>query len=226
MSEQIRTMFARISPGYDKANAWLSLGLHHRWRRLAVRASGVRAGHRALDLATGTGDLALALVESVTVDGEVWASDFSLAMLRRARAKVMKAGVALQAADAQRLPYRDESFDVISIAFGIRNVDDPLATLREMKRVLRPSGSIVVVEFGRPTGIAGALFDLYARVWMPFLGGLLTGDRAAYRYLVRSSAAFPCGDAFAGLMNSAGLQVTEVKRLHGGVVFIYTATRS
>jgi len=225
MSEQIRSMFTRISSGYDRANAWLSLGLHRRWRHLAVRASGVRPGQRVLDLATGTGDLALAFAGAVTPAGEVWASDFSLAMLDRARAKAMKRGIVLQAADIQRLPYRDENFDVISIAFGIRNVDDPLAALREMRRVLRRDGSIVVVEFGQPIGIAGVLFNLYARVWMPFLGELLTGDRAAYRYLVRSSAAFPCGDAFADLMHSAGLKIMAVKRLHGGVVFIYTATR-
>jgi len=225
MSERIRSMFTRIAPGYDRANAWLSLGFHRRWRRLAVRASGIRMGWRVLDLATGTGDLALAFTRAVTGAGEVWASDFSIAMLERARARVWKAGIVLHAADAQRLPYRDESFDVVSIAFGIRNVDDPLTALREMKRVLRPGGSVVVMEFGQPVGIVGALFNLYARAWIPFLGGLLTGDREAYRYLVRSSVAFPCGDVFADLMRSAGLKIMAIKRLHGGVVFIYTATR-
>ncbi len=218
-------MFTRISPGYDRANAWLSLGLHRRWRRLAVYASGVQPGQRTLDLATGTGDLALAFADAVTSAGEVWASDFSLAMLGRAREKAMNTRIVLQAADAQRLPYRDGSFDVVSIAFGIRNVDNPLTALREMGRVLRPGGVIVVVEFGQPVGMAGALFHLYARTWMPFLGGILAGDRTAYRYLVRSSKAFPCGNAFADMMRSAGLKVTALQRLHGGVVFIYTATR-
>ena len=206
MSEQVREMFASIARRYDAANEVLSLGVHRGWRRAAVRLSGVVHGDRVLDCATGTGDLALAFKRAVGLTGEVVGTDFCAEMLASAPAKARRAGleVRFEVADALALPYADRSFDVASIAFGIRNVDDPVRCLREMARVVRPSGRVVVLEFGQPRGPFGALFRVYSRQVMPAIGGLLTGNRSAYEYLPRTAAAFPAGDRFLALMEEAG----------------------
>ncbi|HEX9602680.1 MAG TPA: ubiquinone/menaquinone biosynthesis methyltransferase, partial [Myxococcales bacterium] len=172
MSEQVREMFASIARRYDAANEVLSLGVHRAWRRAAVRLSGVLPGDRVLDCATGTGDLALAFKRAVGPSGEVVGTDFCAEMLASAPAKAQRAGlpVRFEVADALSLPYADASFDVASIGFGIRNVDDPVRCLREMARVVRPGGRVVVLEFGQPRGPFGALFRVYSRQVMPALG--------------------------------------------------------
>ena len=206
MSAEVREMFASIAPRYDAANEVLSLGAHKTWRRAAVRLSRAVPGNRVLDCATGTGDLALEFKRAVGPSGSVVGTDFCAEMLAPAPAKAARAGldVRFEVADALALPFADASFDVASIAFGIRNVDDPVRCLREMSRVVRPGGRVVVLEFGQPRGAFGAAFRLYSRVVMPAVGGLLTGNRAAYEYLPRTAAAFPAGDRFLALMDRAG----------------------
>jgi demethylmenaquinone methyltransferase / 2-methoxy-6-polyprenyl-1,4-benzoquinol methylase len=159
-----------------------------------------------LDCATGTGDLALEFKRAVGEAGRVVGTDFCKEMLEPAPAKAAKAGlkVEFEVADALALPYPDATFDVASIAFGIRNVDDPVKCLKEMARVVKPGGRVVVLEFGQPRGLFGALFRFYSKVIMPFVGGLLTGNRAAYEYLPRTSAAFPAGEHFVALMDQSG----------------------
>jgi demethylmenaquinone methyltransferase/2-methoxy-6-polyprenyl-1,4-benzoquinol methylase len=207
MSEQVREMFSAIAPRYDLANEVLSLGIHHRWRRRAVEASGARSGLSVLDCATGTGDLALAFKRAVGRQGEVVGTDFCAEMLERAPSKAQSAGleVRFEVADALALPYPNGRFDIASIAFGIRNVDDPVRCLAELARVVRPGGRVVVLEFGQPTGPFGALFRFYSRFLMPFIGGWLSGNRSAYRYLPRTAAAFPAGERFLELMDQAGV---------------------
>jgi demethylmenaquinone methyltransferase/2-methoxy-6-polyprenyl-1,4-benzoquinol methylase len=224
MSEQVREMFSSIAPRYDLANEVLSFGVHRLWRRATIRASGARAGQRVLDCASGTGDLALAFKRKVGDAGEVLGTDFCEPMLVHARRKAEEAHLAVrfEQADATRLPYKDAQFDISSISFGIRNVDDPVKCLRELSRVVRPGGRVVVLEFGQPRGLFGALYAFYSRTVMPFIGGLLTGNRGAYSYLPRTAAAFPAGDKFLALMKEAGsFSRYEARPLLSGMAFIY-----
>lgn len=212
-------MFDRIAPSYDRGNAVLSFGVHRRWKRRAVREARCGPGTRALDLATGTGDLAFLLEAR---GAEVVGVDFTRGMLDLARAKGR--GPAFIAGDATRIPVRAASFDAATIAFGVRNVDDPVACLREMRRAVRPGGRVVVLEFGQPRGLLKGPFRFYSRHVLPRVGGLLSGDRGAYEYLEKTSAAFPSGDAFLRLMEEAGLSGAKAKALTGGVAWLYVAT--
>ena len=224
MSEEVRDMFATIAPRYDRANRILSLGIDQAWRRRAVKASGAKPGDRILDLATGTGDLAFRFERKVGRDGKVTGTDFCEPMLAVARHKAARKGrtVTFQMADAMDLPFTDRSFDVASIAFGIRNVDDPVAALREMRRVVKPGGRIVVLEFGQPNGLWGGMYRTYARHVMPRVGGWITGQRGAYEYLPRTAAAFPAGERFVELMDKAGPWASRTATpLTGGVAYLY-----
>ncbi|TMA86549.1 MAG: bifunctional demethylmenaquinone methyltransferase/2-methoxy-6-polyprenyl-1,4-benzoquinol methylase UbiE [Deltaproteobacteria bacterium] len=228
MSAEVREMFASIARRYDTANEVLSLGIHKGWRRAAVQLSGARAGQRVLDCATGTGDLALEFKRAVGPPGEVIGTDFCAEMLQTAPAKAAREGLEVKfaLADALALPYPDGQFDIASIAFGIRNVDDPLRCLREMARVVKPGGCVIVLEFGQPRGPFGALFRAYSRGVMPVVGGLLTGNRAAYEYLPRTAAAFPSGEKFRALMGEAGaFRASEAHPLTFGTAYVYRGVK-
>ena len=216
--QRIRSMFASISGRYDRANQVLSAGVHHRWRRRAVRWSGAGAGDAVLDCATGTGDLAIAFRKS---GARVVATDFVPEMLAIARTKAPD--IEFRLADVTALPYDDASFDVASIAFGIRNVDDPAKGLAEMARVVRPGGRVMVLELGSPENpMFRALYDTYRRHALPRVGGALTGQRGAYEYLEASSADFPCGEAFVQLMRSSGkFAEIEFRALTFGIAYLY-----
>jgi demethylmenaquinone methyltransferase/2-methoxy-6-polyprenyl-1,4-benzoquinol methylase len=227
MSEQVRSMFAEIAPSYDKTNSVLSMGIHHLWRRRAVAASGATRGDRVLDCATGTGDLALGFKEAVGAEGTVVGTDFCAEMMETGPAKSSARGlpVTFEVADAMALPYPTASFDIASISFGIRNVDDPVQCLREMGRVVRPGGRVVVLEFGQPGGLFGMIYRWYSRVVIPFVGGLLSGQRAAYDYLPRTSAAFPAEGRFVALMEqSQAFSSMRFERLSLGIAVLYVGT--
>jgi len=217
-------MFSRIAGTYDRANSVLSGGVHHRWRKRAVRESGAGPGASVLDCATGTGDLAIEFKLAVGGAGRVIGSDFCADMLAYAPIKSEKLGIEIvwEAQDAMRLTYPDNSFDVASIAFGIRNVDDPLQALRSMARVVKPGGRVVVLEFGRPLWWMRPLFSIYSRIAIPVVGGLVSGKRDAYEYLIRTSAAFPAGDAFLRMMAETGAFAdTRMLPLTGGISYLY-----
>lgn len=220
-------MFTGIARRYDRVNDVLSFGVHRRWRRVAVRKSGAQQGNSILDLATGTGDLAFAFHRKVGDQGRVVGLDFSAGMLAEAARKVAKRKVPLHLlrGDALALPFDADGFDVASIAFGIRNVDDPSQCVAEMARVVRPGGRVVVLEFGTPKGILGPGYRWYSRHIMPRVGQLVTGNRAAFEYLPRTAAAFPYGAKFEALMRNAA-QFSEVKTipLTGGVAWLYVGT--
>jgi demethylmenaquinone methyltransferase/2-methoxy-6-polyprenyl-1,4-benzoquinol methylase len=227
MSTEVRQMFSSIATRYDVTNEVLSFGIHRLWRRAAVRYSGAKPGDSILDCATGTGDLALVFKRKVGASGRVVGTDFCPEMLQSAPAKAQKEGLAVefQVADAMALPFADDTFDVASIAFGIRNVDDPVKCLKEMARVVKPGGRVVVLEFGQPQGAFGSLFRFYSKTIMPAIGGLLTGNRAAYEYLPRTAAAFPAGEKFLGLMDQAGAYRERVANpMTFGTSYVYVGT--
>ncbi len=220
-------MFADIASDYDRVNTVLSFGVHHAWRTKTIAESGVKAGDKVLDCATGTGDLAIAFKKAVGKEGYVLGTDFCAPMIEPAPAKAEKEGLSIdfEVADAMDLPYEDNRFDVSSISFGIRNVDEPVTALKEMARVVRPGGKVVVLEFGQPNGLMKWPYELYSQHIMPTLGGWLSGNREAYTYLPRTSAAFPAGEKFLALMDESG--AFEVKRavsLTGGIAYIYIGT--
>jgi demethylmenaquinone methyltransferase/2-methoxy-6-polyprenyl-1,4-benzoquinol methylase len=220
-------MFDRIAARYDAMNRVLSFGLDRGWRRRTVRALQLGASPRVLDLATGTGDLAVDIARmhpGATVIG----LDPSREMLAVAQRKLVARGLAgrvtLVRGDAQCLPYRACEMDAATIAFGIRNVPDRLAALREMARVVRPGGRVAVLELGEPRrGVLARAARFHTRHVVPRLGALLSGARE-YRYLQRSIAAFPPSAEFAALMARAGLHVVEVAPLTFGVCTLYVAT--
>jgi len=228
--KQIRAMFGSIARGYDRANNVLSGGIHHLWRRKLVRWSGAAPGDRVLDCATGTGDLAIAFARVVGDSGAVTGTDFSPEMLEPAPTKAERAGVkvAFRPADVTALPFADAAFDVASISFGIRNVVDRVGGLREMARVVRPGGRVMVLEFGQPdSAVFGPLFNFYSRKVLPRLGGLLTGNYEAYSYLDRSAGAFPCRDEFLALMEQTGLLTQlEWRSYTGGIAYAYRGVRA
>lgn len=222
--QRIQRMFAAIAPAYDLNNRLHSFGSDQRWRRRAVALSELRPGERVLDVACGTGDLTEAFAAAGA--GEVVGGDFTEPMLEIARTKALRLPPAqrpiYRAADAMALDFPDASFDVVSIAFGIRNVSEPPQALREFRRVLRPGGRLVVLEFTQPPNrLIRALNGFYCRQVMPRSAALIAGDRAgAYRYLPRSVDTFLDHSQLAEAFRTAGFTVTHQELLTLGVVAI------
>lgn len=221
----VREMFGRIAPRYDLMNRLMTGGQDAHWRRLAVTAATAADGDHFLDVATGTGDLALALAdaEGRTVIG----LDFAAPMIALAEAKrAARPGVAFVVGDAMRLPFPDATFDACTIAFGLRNLPGYAAGIAEMARVLKPGGRLVCLELTPyRTPVLGRVFDVYFRQVVPRLGGWLSCDREAYRYLPSSVAAFPTAEQLAALMQQTGFQQVTVNKVGGGMVAIHTAVR-
>ncbi len=224
MSEKVRSMFADIADDYDRINSVLSFGVHHAWRKKAVLESGAIEGDHVLDCATGTGDLAIEFKKAVGDSGYVMGTDFCAPMIEPAPKKAEEAGLQIdfEVADAMNLPYDENKFDIASIAFGIRNVDEPVTALREMARVVKPGGRVVVLEFGQPKGLLKFPYELYSQHIMPAIGGWLSGNREAYTYLPKTSAKFPAGDKFLSLMDESGSFASRrAIKLTGGISYVY-----
>lgn len=227
MSEKVKNMFADIADDYDRINSILSFGVHNAWRKKTVLESGAKPGDRVLDCATGTGDLAFEFKKTVGHEGYVIGTDFCKEMIEHAPGKAdkMKLVVDFEVADAMNLPYKDDSFTISSIAFGIRNVDDPLVCLQEMARVVKPGGRVVILEFGQPKGIVRIPYKFYSKHVMPAIGGFISGNREAYTYLPETSAKFPAGDKFLELMDEAGsFSERRAEKLTGGIAYVYIGT--
>lgn len=218
----IQRMFAEVADGYDRANRVLSLGVDVWWRKRTVAVAAVRPGERVLDVCAGTGDLSLELARrGATVVG----ADFCAPMLRHAQAKAAArtAPPRFLAGDAMALPFAAATFDLVTVAFGIRNVEDPVAALREMVRVVKPGGRVVVLEFCRPrVPLLGRAWLFYFRKVLPRLGRFVNGvDNGAYQYLPDSVMTFPERAAFRELMARAGLRAPTQTILSGGIAAIY-----
>jgi demethylmenaquinone methyltransferase/2-methoxy-6-polyprenyl-1,4-benzoquinol methylase len=217
----VRAMFSRVAPRYDLLNHLLSFNQDRRWRaRTVARLEAVlhRPGARVLDLCCGTGDLLLALQAGCR--GVVLGLDFSRAMLSGARRKDPRC--VLVEADALRIPIADAALDLITIAFGFRNLADYRAGLKEMRRVLRPGGTLAILEFSRPPNpLWAALYGFYSRRVLPLLGGVLSGDPSAYRYLPASVRRFPSPEELADEMVRAGFAEVGFELLSGGIVCLH-----
>jgi demethylmenaquinone methyltransferase/2-methoxy-6-polyprenyl-1,4-benzoquinol methylase len=216
--EAIAAMFGRVAPRYDFLNHALCGGTDLYWRWRLVRAVKAQHPGRVLDVATGSGDVLLALQKRV--GGDSVGADFCLPMLRRARAK---SAVRLVAGDALHLPFPDGSFDAITIAFGLRNVADRPAGLREMRRLLRPGGRAYVLEFSHPAAWFAPLYFWYLRRIMPHYAQLFTPERGAYEYLGESIRAFPNQPALAEMMRAAGFRAARWNNLTLGIVALHVA---
>ena len=216
-------MFGCIARRYDLANHLLSCGIDFYWRRRAAEIVAGWRPHRIADLATGTGDLALALQKKLP-DAEIVGVDFLPEMLDLARRKGVRQIVL---ADAMNLPFGDASFDCVTIAFGLRNLENWAAALAEMSRVLKTNGHLLVLEFSLPTTpILRAIYRFYLHRCLPLFGSFLTGKKTAYDYLGDSIEEFPGGNAMCELMAANGFTHTTFEPLTGGIVTIYTAQKS
>lgn len=226
--EIIRSMFSKVAANYDKGNNVLSMGIHHLWRKRLVKYSGAKAGDHVLDCATGTGDLAIEFKKNVGATGNVIGTDFCAEMLIPAPAKARERGLEIkfEQADVTQLQYADNSVDVSSISFGIRNVGNPVKGLQEMARVTKSGGKVMVLEFGQVRmPILGPLYNFYSQKILPKIGGLVTGQKEAYEYLQKSSAAFPCRENFIKMMEETGsFSKCEYITLSGGIAYIYKGT--
>jgi len=219
-------MFNSVAESYDSANDLLSLGMHRVWKKNFVNgiSPDTKAFFEILDCATGTGDIAIEIQRRYK-RAKVTGIDFSEKMLDQAPAKAVKAGfkkIRFLAADILKLPFSDNSFDHITISFGIRNVENLLAAIAEFERVLKPNGQLHVLEFGQPQNhIWSKIYGIYHRKLLPFLGGLISGNQEAYSYLNKSSEEFPSGKEFVKQFSSTGWKELEMTPLLGSIAYIY-----
>ena len=224
--EQVERMFDAISPRYDLLNRLFSFGTDQGWRRKVVRLVAQEKVERLLDVATGTADLAIMAPGRVP---RVTGADISEGMLAHGREKVAKAGLAdrveLVRGDAAALPFPDASFDAVTVAFGVRNFEDLPRGVGGMLRVLKPGGRLFVLEFSRPHGLLAPFFRFYFHSVMPFIGRLISKDRAAYAYLPASVDAFPEGSAFEAILKNQGAREVRSERLTGGIATLYIARK-
>jgi demethylmenaquinone methyltransferase/2-methoxy-6-polyprenyl-1,4-benzoquinol methylase len=224
---RVRGVFDSVAGKYDLMNDLMSAGLHRLWKRFAVNATRVRTGMRVLDLAGGTGDLALGFARRVGPEGEVVLTDINGAMLEAGRNRVLDAGLLLPVVqcDAEKLPFPDAHFDCVSIAFGLRNVSRKENALAEMRRVLKPGGVAVVLEFSRVWQPLAPAYDWYSFNVLPRLGRLVAGDDASYRYLAESIRMHPDQATLKAMMEQAGFDRVEVHNLAAGVVAVHLGYR-
>ena len=226
-SATVRRVFDSVAERYDVMNDLMSLGLHRAWKAFALAITRPRPGERILDLATGSGDLALALCRRTHPGGEVWISDINRRMLDRGRDRLLDAGLTVPAVqcDAERLPFAAGTFDCVTVGFGLRNMTRKDAALAEMTRVLKPGGRLVVLEFSKVWKPLERAYDWYSFKVLPWLGDKVAGDAAAYRYLAESIRQHPDQATLAAMMRDAGLSEVEVFNLAAGVVAIHRGVR-
>jgi demethylmenaquinone methyltransferase/2-methoxy-6-polyprenyl-1,4-benzoquinol methylase len=229
--EAVQRMFTSIARRYDLNNSLLSLGLHHQWKRDAVAIAGLQEGNRALDLCTGTADLALLMAKRVGPTGHVIGLDFNEAMLKVGKSKLLRAGfsdrITLMLGNALSLQFQNRSFDAVAVAFGVRNVADLGLAFREIWRVLKPGGRVVCLEFSRPTSaLFQRLYRFYSFRCLPYLGRAVSGDRTGvYHYLPASIIEFPDQESLARLMRKSGFEDVEYRNLTGGIVAIHVGVK-
>ncbi|MGB1090680.1 MAG: bifunctional demethylmenaquinone methyltransferase/2-methoxy-6-polyprenyl-1,4-benzoquinol methylase UbiE [Oceanobacter sp.] len=222
----VADVFHSVAAKYDLMNDLMSMGIHRLWKRVTIELSAVRAGNSVLDLAGGTGDLTRQFSRLVGKDGKVVLADINSSMLNVGRDRLTDQGyvgnIEYVQANAEALPFEDNSFDVITIAFGLRNVTDKDAALRSMTRVLKPGGRLLVLEFSKPTNpLVSKAYDMYSFSALPFMGKLVTQDSESYRYLAESIRMHPDQETLKGMMEDAGLVRCSYQNMTGGVVALH-----
>ena len=225
-ARRVRGVFDSVAGNYDLMNDLMSAGTHRLWKRFTLSLANLRPGQRALDVAGGTGDLAVGLARQVGERGLVVLTDINAAMLGRGRDRLIDAGlagnVACVQANAERLPFPDAMFDCVTIGFGLRNVTDKPAALSSMRRTLKPGGQLLVLEFSRPSVAAlKPLYDAYSFRILPLLGRLVAHDEASYRYLAESIRMHPDQERLLTMMQEAGLEGCRYHNLSGGIVAVH-----
>jgi demethylmenaquinone methyltransferase/2-methoxy-6-polyprenyl-1,4-benzoquinol methylase len=224
---RVRSVFDRVAPSYDLMNDLMSLGLHRVWKSIAVAIARPRPGERILDVAAGSGDLALAFSKRVRPGGEVWLTDLNRRMLGRGRDRLLDAGALAPAVqcDAEKLPFPGQYFDCVTVGFGLRNMTRKEAALAEMGRVLKPGGRLVVLEFSRVWAPLAPAYDFYSFRVLPWLGERVAGDADAYRYLAESIRMHPDQAALKTMIEAAGFGRVEFFNLAAGAVAVHRGYR-
>jgi len=225
-ARRVRGVFDSVADKYDLMNDLMSVGVHRLWKAFTLSQTGLKPGGRALDVAGGTGDLAAGMARQVGEQGLVILTDINEAMLARGRDRLLDRGLAgnvgCALANAERLPFADNSFDCVTIGFGLRNVTDKPAALRSMRRVLRPGGQLLVLEFSKPTAAAlKPLYDAYSFRVLPLLGRLVANDEASYRYLAESIRMHPDQETLLAMLRDAGFELASYHNLSGGIVALH-----
>jgi demethylmenaquinone methyltransferase/2-methoxy-6-polyprenyl-1,4-benzoquinol methylase len=228
---RVRGVFDSVAPSYDLMNDVLSMGLHRAWKAYTVAVAAVRPGMQVLDIAGGTGDLARAFAKGAGDTGRVVLTDINEAMLRVGRDRLLDEGLVLPTAacDAEHLPFpdgaADAGFDLVSVAFGLRNMTHKEAALAEMARVLKPGGRLLVLEFSKPAALLQKPYDWYSFTFMPLMGKLIAKDADSYRYLAESIRMHPDQATLTGLMKAAGFGHVDVHNLAGGIVALHVGIK-
>ena len=230
-ADMVSGVFDSVARRYDLMNDLMSAGIHRLWKRFTVELSAVRPGHAVLDIAGGTGDLAAKFSRLVGAGGQVVLADINAAMLAVGRDRLIDEGLrdnlAFVQADAQRLPFPEDSFDCITIAFGLRNVTDKEAALAAMLRVLKPGGRLLVLEFSKPGNpLLSRAYDAYSFTMLPLMGRLVAGDAGSYQYLAESIRVHPDQETLKGMMEDAGYVRVDYHNLTGGVVAVHRGVKA
>ena len=222
-AQRVAQVFHSVAERYDVMNDLMSMGLHRAWKHFTVARAGVRPGMAVLDIAGGTGDLARAFAKQAGPSGMVWLTDINDSMLRVGRDRLLDHGLLLPVAvcDAEQLPFPDNTFDRVTVAFGLRNMTHKDRALQSMRRVLRPGGKLLVLEFSRVAAPLAPVYDWYSFNILPWLGRKVANDEASYRYLAESIRMHPDQDALATLMRDSGFERVQYFNLSAGVVALH-----
>ncbi len=225
-AHKVAEVFHSVAGKYDLMNDVMSMGIHRLWKRFTIELAAVRRGQRVLDIAGGTGDLTAKFARQVGPEGKVVLADINASMLEVGRSRLTDRGIIgnieYVQANAECLPFPDDHFDVITIAFGLRNVTDKDKALASMNRVLKPGGKLLVLEFSKPVAPGlGPVYDLYSFKFLPLMGQLIANDRASYQYLAESIRMHPDQETLKGMMENAGFVRSDYFNLTGGIVALH-----
>ena len=229
-ARHVGQVFSSVASKYDLMNDLMSMGIHRLWKRFTIELSSVRPGHSILDIAGGTGDLTMQFADRVGAEGEVVLADINQEMLEVGRDRLTDRGyggrISYVQADAENLPFPDNHFNVVSIAFGLRNVTDKDQALREMTRVLKPGGKLLILEFSKPVNpLVSKAYDAYSFTALPIMGKLVAGDSESYRYLAESIRMHPDQETLKGMMEEAGLVQCRYHNMTAGVVALHSGVK-